>query len=131
MSYAVNAHATRLAIAGEADDALVVCDGVVCEVPTAAIAWVKDGVVFSPDPATQPILDSVTRRILGDLTTVTLGTYPLSDVLAADEVFLLSATRPVLPVHAIDEVSYPTDGPIISELRAAFAAHVDNNLDPL
>lgn len=61
---------------------------------------------------------------------VQLGVYRLDEVLRADEAFLLSATRPVLPVHAIGDVELPAPGPATEAAREAFLAHVDATLDP-
>ncbi len=131
ISYAVNQHATRLAREAHADDAIVVSGGVVHELPTAAIAWVSGGQVHSPDPGVVPILDSVTRRQLGLVVPVKLGRYTLDDLLAADEAFVLSATRPVLPVHAIGDRELDTPGTRTAELRQALSDHIDATLDGL
>lgn len=131
LSYAANVWATRQAREALADDALIVADGAVCEVPTAAVAWVRDGSVHAPDPAELPILDSVTLTELLQVVDVELGVHPLDDVLAADEVFVLSATRPVLAVHAVGDAEYPAPGPVTEELREAFEAHIVASLDPL
>lgn len=129
VSYAPNQWATRRAQQAHADDAVVTVDGVVHEVPTAAVAWVREGAVHSPDPEVLPILDSVTLRELTAVADVKFGVHPLEDLLAADEVFVLSATRPVLPVHAVGDVEYPAPGPRTRELRQAFDAHVQDSLD--
>lgn len=131
LSYAPNVWATRQAKAADADEAVIVHDGRVLEAPTAAIAWVADGQVRAPDPARLPILDSITLAHLGRVTDVTLGVHTLEELLAADEVFLLSASRPVLPVHAVDDVTFPAPGPATVELREALDAHIRATLDPL
>lgn len=128
LSYAANQYAARLARGAHADDALIVDDGIVQELPTGALCVVRDGALLSPDPATHPILDSVTVRELDDLVGVTRTTLHLGEVLASDEVFVVSATRPILPVHAIDDAEFPP-GPVTAELRERFQAHIDANLD--
>ncbi|HEX2028481.1 MAG TPA: aminotransferase class IV [Nitriliruptorales bacterium] len=132
ISYAANAWATRQARAQHADDALIVQDdGTVLELPTAAIVWVEDGALRAPDPGRLPILDSVTVAELRTVVDVQLGVHPLDQLLAASEVFVVSATRPVIPVHAIGDVEYPAPGAVTASVREAFLAHVDANLDPM
>ena len=131
LSYAANMWAQRQALAAEADDAVIVYDGIVQELPTAAICWVRDGTIFAPDPAQVPILESVTVRELMKVVDIELGAYPVADLLRADEAFVISATRPVLPVHAIDDVEFDAPGPITKQAHEALATHVDATLDPL
>lgn len=128
LSYAANQYAARVARSAHADDALIVDEGIVQELPTGALCVVRGDEVLSPDPATQPILDSVTVRELDDLVGVTRTSLSLDEVLASEEVFVVSATRPILPVHAIDEVEFP-QGSVTAELRQRFHAHIDANLD--
>ncbi|GGI08356.1 aminotransferase class IV [Egicoccus halophilus] len=135
LSYAVNQWALRQANTREADDALVVDGGLVHELPSGAVVLVHDGEVSSPDPQRLPILDSITVRSLAEVVEVARTVPDLDALRAADEVFVVSATRPVLPVHAVlfdgdDEVEYPAPGPVTERLRAAFAARVSATLDP-
>ncbi|MDX1621458.1 MAG: aminotransferase class IV [Nitriliruptorales bacterium] len=129
LSYAANQHALRAARTAHADDALIVDGGVVQELPTAAICVVRDGAVASPDPSTQPILDSVTVRELSAVVAVERTTLSLDDVLTADELFVVSATRPVLPVHAVGEQEFPSPGPVTADLQQRFGAHIEAHLD--
>jgi branched-chain amino acid aminotransferase len=135
LSYAANQWAQRRAHATDADDALIVDDGYVLELPTGAICLVHDGRVSSPDPAALPILDSMTVRALAELVDVARTTPTLDDLRAADEVFVLSATRPVVPVHAVvmgeEEWAYPAPGPVAGALRERFDAHIMAGRDPL
>lgn len=130
LSYAANQHAARLARAEHADDALIVDGGVVQELPTGAICIVRGGAVATPDPTLQPILDSVTVRELDDLVGVERTTLTIDDVLAADEIFVVSATRPILPVHAIADAEFPSPGEVTAELHRRFDEHILANLDP-
>lgn len=131
LSYAVNSWASRQARLAHSDDALVISDGVVLEVPTAAFAWVREGMIHAPDWTELPILDSITLSELRKVVDLKVGVYRLDEVLSADEAFVVSATRPVLPVHAIGDLELTAPGPVTAEARAAFAAHIDANLDPL
>ncbi len=134
LSYAANQWAIREAKAQDADDALVVDDGTALELPTGSIGIVVDGAVSTPDPARLPILDSVTMASLGEVVDIEPTVPTLDDVLAADELFVVSATRPVLPVHAVvagdREIELAAPGPVTARLQAAFHEHVDATLDP-
>ncbi|HEX9888701.1 MAG TPA: aminotransferase class IV [Nitriliruptorales bacterium] len=129
LSYAANQWAERQAREQHADQALITTDGTVMELPTAAIGWITAGRVHTPDPAALPILDSVTVRAITAVTEVAYGSYPLDDLLGADEVFVASATRPVLPVHAVGHTEFPADGAATRDLQAALAAHIEATLD--
>jgi branched-chain amino acid aminotransferase len=134
LSYAANQWAQRRAHDADADDALIV-DGHVLELPTGSICLVHDGRVSSPDPTTLPILDSITVRALAEVVDVARTTPTLDDLRAADEVFVLSATRPVVGVHAVvigdEECTYPAPGPVTGPLRDRFDAHLMAGRDPL
>ena len=71
LSYAANMLATRLAQERGFDDALLVSPhGRVLELPTASFFWVADGHLYTP-PLSEHVLDSITRRIVCELTDVT------------------------------------------------------------
>lgn len=130
LSYAVNQWATRTARAAEADDALVVTpDGLVCELPTAAVVAVNGDRLRTPDPDTVPILASVSIEVLRELVDVEAAPITLDDVREADEVWVVSATRPLLPVHGLDDVAYPAPGPVAEELLPRLDDHITHTLD--
>jgi branched-subunit amino acid aminotransferase/4-amino-4-deoxychorismate lyase len=135
LSYAANQWAVRQARQAGADDAIIVDGDVVQELPTGALILVRDGTLTTPDAETLPILRSVTVAALREITEVA-GTQPtVADLASADELFVVSATRPGLPVHALvlpdgTRVSYPAPGPVTQDVRARFGAHLDATLDP-
>jgi branched-chain amino acid aminotransferase len=136
LSYAANQWALRAAKDLGADDALVLDGGVLLELPTGSVCLVHDGVVSSPDPARLPILDSITVRALAEVVEVARTTPDVDALRSADEVFVVSATRPVLPVHAVlltdgSEVEFPAPGPVTAALRERFHAHIEATLDPV
>lgn len=136
LSYAANQWAVRRAQHLGADDALVVDGGLVHELPTGAIGLIKDGVVSTPDPTRLPILDSVTMHSVGEIVEVVATVPTVADVRDADEIFVVSATRPVLAIHSVvvgpdDEVAYPAPGPFTERLQQRFADHIAGSLDPL
>jgi branched-subunit amino acid aminotransferase/4-amino-4-deoxychorismate lyase len=135
VSYAANQWAQRQAVSAGADDALIVDQDLVHELPTGAVCLVRDGALACPDPDRLPILDSVTVRHLGGVVDLRRSLLGLDDVRAADEVFVLSATRPVLPVHGVrfgpgDHLELPAPGPVTTRVAAAFAEHIAATLDP-
>jgi branched-subunit amino acid aminotransferase/4-amino-4-deoxychorismate lyase len=130
LSYGPNVWATRQAQRAHADDAVVISDGIVHEVPTAAIAWVRDGRIHAPDPEKLPILDSITLAELMKTTEVVLDVHPLDDLLRADEAFVLSASRCLLPVHAVGDVELAAPGPVTSQARSELLAHIEATVDP-
>jgi branched-chain amino acid aminotransferase len=130
LSYAANQWALRQARRAGADDALIVTDGVVQELPTGAIVTVHGERLRTPNPDRQPILRSITVQQVREVADVEPARLTVDDVHAADEAFVLSATRPVLPVHAIDDVELPAPGPVTARVLEAFDQHVAATLDP-
>jgi branched-subunit amino acid aminotransferase/4-amino-4-deoxychorismate lyase len=119
-SYAENMSAQDDAIEGGADDALLVGDDrIVLEAPTASIWWRTGDRLFTPS-LELPILAGVTRSLLLELAVppVDEGSYPLEHLLAADEAFLTSSIREVMPVRAIDEKEFSL-GPAAVALQEA------------
>jgi 4-amino-4-deoxychorismate lyase len=106
-SYAENLAAQDEARRHGNDDALLVgSDGVVLEAPTANVWW-REGLRLVTPSLAQPILAGVTRAALWELAPAAgyepgEGVAPLERVAGADEVFLSSSVREVMPVVAID-----------------------------
>jgi branched-subunit amino acid aminotransferase/4-amino-4-deoxychorismate lyase len=120
MSYAENMGAQDDAIAGGADDALLVAyDGTVLEAPTANVFWREGDTLFTPS-LELPILAGVTRGVLLELARqeTVEGVFPLARLLAADEVFLCASVREVMPVAAVDDKTFEL-GPAAHELQQA------------
>jgi branched-chain amino acid aminotransferase len=115
LSYAANMLATRLAQERGADEALLVTPhGRVLEAPTSSIFWVCDGALRTP-PLDDHILASITRARVLELTDAEERPCPLDELLAADEAFLVSTTRELQPVAAIDARELPVHGAIAHE----------------
>lgn len=134
LSYATNQWAVRQANARGGDDALIVDDGRVHELPSGAIVLVRDGRCTTPDPERLPILASVTAGVLAEVVDVEPVVPTLADLRAADELLVVSATRPGLPVHRLlladGEVrDLPAPGPVTSQVRDRLEAHLDATLD--
>jgi branched-subunit amino acid aminotransferase/4-amino-4-deoxychorismate lyase len=108
MSYAENMGAQDVAIEGGADDALLVGhDLTVLEAPTANVFWREGDRLVTPS-LQLPILAGVTRGVLLELAEKETieGVFPLARLLEADEVFICSSLREVMPVAAVDDKTF-------------------------
>jgi 4-amino-4-deoxychorismate lyase len=106
-SYAENLAAHDEALQAGSDDALLVdATDIVLEAPTANVWWRERNTLVTP-ALEQPILAGVTRAALWELADglgyqPEEGVHALNRVALADEVFLSSSVREVMPVVAID-----------------------------
>jgi 4-amino-4-deoxychorismate lyase len=120
MSYAENMAAQDAAIAAGADDALLVAsDGIVLEAPTANVWW-REGEQLVTPSLDLPILAGVTRGLLLEVTEreTVEGVFPLARLLDADEVFVSSSIREVMPVASVDGKAFGL-GPAAHDLQQA------------
>jgi branched-chain amino acid aminotransferase len=118
LSYAANMLASRLARERGHDEALLVTPhGRVLETPTASFFWVRDGRVLTP-PLDDHLLNSITRRLVIETVGAEAAATTREDVLGADEAFLASTLREVLPVRAIEGRELPVDGPVTADAGA-------------
>ncbi len=108
LSYAGNMLSKRLALEEGYDDALwVSADGYILEAQTAAFFWVSaEGQLCTP-PLTEPILDSITRRLVIDRLDVLERRCPPSELITCREAFLAGTTKEIQPVAAIDDRWFP------------------------
>jgi branched-subunit amino acid aminotransferase/4-amino-4-deoxychorismate lyase len=106
-SYAENLAARDDAQRRGADEALLVGDdGTVLEAPTANVWWREGRRLLTPS-LVLPILAGVTRAALVEYAPrlgyeVEEGAFPLERLRTADEVFLCSSVREVMPVVSVD-----------------------------
>jgi branched-chain amino acid aminotransferase len=108
LSYAANMLATRLAREAGFDEALLVRpDGRVLEGPTWSFFWVAGGRLRTP-PLADGILDSITRRYLLEECDADEAPCTMDEVARAEEAFLASTVREVLPIAAVDEHALPS-----------------------
>jgi 4-amino-4-deoxychorismate lyase len=125
-SYAENIAAQDEAARHGADDALFVSlEGVVLEAPTSNVWWREERRLMTPS-LELPILAGVTRATLVELASdagygVEEGSFPLDRLLAADEAFLTSSIREVMPVVAVDaaQIGDGRPGPAAESLQRA------------
>jgi 4-amino-4-deoxychorismate lyase len=126
ISYATNMAAQRAARARGADDAVLVgLGGELLEAPTASLWW-RTGQTLHTPALDLGILAGITRAVLRDLAPglglkVLEGIYTADDLAAADEAFLSSSTREIMPVVEVDGAAIATGhpGPAAADLQAA------------
>jgi branched-subunit amino acid aminotransferase/4-amino-4-deoxychorismate lyase len=119
-SYDVSFAARREAERAGADDALLVGAGRVLEGATANVWWWRGDVLYTP--AVRPgVLPGVTRAFVLSVEAAQEGEFDLDDLLGADEAFLTSSIREVMPVVAVDgsPIGDGRPGPTAARLQAA------------
>jgi 4-amino-4-deoxychorismate lyase len=126
ISYATNLAAQRAARAAGADDAVLVgLGGELLEAPTASLWW-RSGQTLHTPSLELGILAGITRAVLCELAPtlglkVLEGVFTAEDLAAADEAFLSSSTRELMPVIEVDGAPIATGhpGPTTAALQAA------------
>jgi branched-chain amino acid aminotransferase len=133
LSYAANMLATRIARERGCDEALFVSpDGRVLEAPTSSIFWVAGGTLRTP-PLDEQILASITRAAVLELLAVEERPCTLRDLWGADEAFIVSTTREVQAVAAVDDRELPCGpsgegGPATSDAARRLQARIAASL---
>jgi branched-chain amino acid aminotransferase len=129
LSYAANMLAGRIAKEQGADEALLVTPhGRVLEGPTWTFFWAAGGRLRTP-PLSDGILESITRARLFEELEVSEAPCTLDDVRAADEAFIASSVREVMPIAAVDDIELPqAPGPVTEAAYAAFTRRVAREL---
>lgn len=125
LSYGANMLAGRLAREQGADEGLFVTPhGRVLEGPTWTLFWVAGGRLLTP-PLSDHILRSITRDHVLACCDVEERVTTLDDLLAADEAFIASSVREVMPIAAIDDRRFDgVPGPVTAAAADALRAHV-------
>ena len=126
ISYALNMAAQRTARARGADDAILVgLGGELLEAPTANLWWRAGDTLHTP-ALELGILAGITRTVVVELAPglglkVLEGVFTADDVGVADEAFLSSSTREIMPVIELDgtPVGDGRPGPTAASLQAA------------
>jgi 4-amino-4-deoxychorismate lyase len=115
-SYDVSFAARRDAERAGADDALLVGAGCVLEAATANIWWRRGDQLYTP-AVRAGVLPGVTRAFVRSLDPAREGEFALAELLAADEAFLTSSIREVMPVVEIDGVPIGDGRPGLAAAR--------------
>ena len=103
LSYAANMLAGRLARERGFDEALLV----------------------SPQGS---VLESITRQLIMSVTRAQEQATSLEDLAGAEEAFIASSVREVLPVHTIEQLELPAPGPVTDATAAAVRAEIETAL---
>jgi branched-chain amino acid aminotransferase len=129
LSYAANMLATRLAEERGFDEALLVTPhGRVLEGPTWSFFWVRDGALLTP-PLEDRILASITRARIVEEADAAEEPCTLADLQGAQEAFIASTVREVMPIAAIDDLRLPAaPGPVTQQAREALARRIERDL---
>jgi 4-amino-4-deoxychorismate lyase len=122
-SYAANMLAQDEAAGSGFDEALLVSpDDTVLEAPTSNV-WFREGDRLLTPALTLPVLAGVTRATLLELAPglgydIEEGVFALERLLRADEIFLSSSVREVMPVVAVGDAEL-APGPAAAALQTA------------
>ena len=107
--------------------------GELCECTGSNVFVVVGGEVLTP-PEDSGLLAGITRELLLEWAAeagvpIREEALPLEVLDTADEVFITSSTKDVLPVHAVDDRNLPI-GPVTARLRDLFRSRAAQDLDP-
>ena len=129
LSYAANMLAGRLAKEQGADEALLVTPhGRVLEGPTWSFFWVADGRLLTP-PLSDHILASITRDRVIEAAGAEERICTMDDLMTAEEAFIASTVREVMPISAIDGRDVPAaPGPVTEAAAAALRERIEAEL---
>jgi branched-chain amino acid aminotransferase len=129
-SYAENVVALARARESGASEAILANTvGNVCEGTGSNIGYVIGGEVRTPSLASG-CLAGVTRALLLEWCDVVEVDEPIGVLDEAAEVFLVSTTRDVQPVHRLDDRVLPAPGPVTARLRETWSARAAESIDP-
>lgn len=123
-SYGPNVAAVLRAKREGFDDAVLLAgDTTVLELPNATVGWVVDGVVETPS-LDLGILRSVTRHAMLEVAAeraihVEDGRFPAARLHAADEAFVMSTTKEIVPVVCVGAREYEP-GRVTASLAEGF-----------
>ena len=107
-----------------AAEAIYVSDGNVLECTGSNIFGVKDGALVTPK---DDMLHGITRKVALELAreaglSVEERALPLTELLTADEVFITSSFKDIVPVRSVDEhaIGNGEPGPVTQDLMGQF-----------
>ncbi|HEV7807305.1 MAG TPA: aminotransferase class IV [Solirubrobacteraceae bacterium] len=131
LSYGANMLATRLAKEAGAEEALLVSPhGRVLEGPVTSFFYVLGGELCTP-PLSDRILDSISRRILLEVTDARERVTTIDDLPSISEAFLASSLREVMAVRSIDGREIDTaPGPVANAAAQLVREHIEASLRP-
>jgi branched-chain amino acid aminotransferase len=129
LSYAGNMLAGRLARERGFDEALLVTPhGRVLEGPTWSFFWVAGGRLLTP-PLEDRILASITRAYVLEECDAEEQPCTLDDIAGAEEAFIASTVRVVMPIAAVDDIAVPAaPGPVTLDARERMGRRIEREL---
>ncbi len=131
LNYFTSFSLTRKKAAAGASEVLFHKDGVVSEASRCNVFAIRDGELWTPK---DNILRGITRmhvmRSAKQLLPVKEGDMSLEDLVAADEVFITSTTKDIMPVSHIDEhvIADGRPGPWSLRLQKVFAEYYQDGV---
>jgi branched-chain amino acid aminotransferase len=129
LSYAANMLAGRLARERGFDEALLVTPADhVLECPTASFFWARDGQLLTP-PLEDHVLESITRRLILAASRAREQPTSLAELAGAEEAFIASSVREVLPVHRIETHELAVPGPLTRSTAQAVSDEIKAALE--
>ena len=129
-SYAENALLLSRARAEGATEAILPNTlGDLCEGTGSNIFYVLDGQLITPTLASG-CLAGITRALVIEWCDVVERDDTIDVLRTADEVFVTSTTRMVLPVHSVDNRTLDAPGPVTREVLATWEHRAGDDLDP-
>jgi D-alanine transaminase len=130
VSLLANVLLRQLSVDAGADETILLRDGQLTEASASSVMIVAGGAVVAP-PYSSGLLPGTTRDFTEELIhelhlPFVRRNVPEAELRGADEIWLTSATRDVMPVTRLDgrPVGTGQPGPVALRLRDAFAAHV-------
>jgi branched-chain amino acid aminotransferase len=129
LSYAGNMLAGRLARERGFDEALLVTPhGRVLEGPTWSFFWVSGGRLRTP-PLEDRILASITRTYVIEECGAVEQPCTLDDLASAEEAFIASTVRVVMPIAAVDDIALPSaPGSVTLDARERMDRRIEREL---
>lgn len=121
LSYAANMQAARLASEAGADTALLVDadSDAVLECPVASFVWIEGDDLVAP-PLETGILDSITRRLIAEVTPLHVRARTLDDLAQADGALVISTVLESRIVREVKGIArYDVHGRRVTEIAAA------------
>jgi branched-chain amino acid aminotransferase len=103
--------------------------GNLCEGTGSNVFYVVDGQVRTPTLASG-CLAGISRALLIEWYDVREVDEPVDVLHTAQEVFLVSTTRDVQPVHRCDDRELPAPGPVTDDCRAVWSMRESQDVDP-
>jgi D-alanine transaminase len=116
----------------QADDSVQLRDGFVTEASAANFWMIKDRVLYT-HPDSNLVLPGISKMHVRDLAkqlgfVVSETPFTYEQLLLADEAFITSTTKEVVPVVAVDgqKLSGGVRGPIVEQLQKAYVASIED-----